>query len=245
MKCVILAAGYATRMYPLTENFPKPLLEVGGRTIMDRLLDDIETIEQIDECVVVTNHRFIAHFEDWKSRQSDRRFSIDVLDDGSTENDNRLGAVKDLDFAIGECNIDDDVLVLAGDNLLDFSLKGYVEFFVEKNHSSIMYYYEPELDRLRRTGVIDIDGEGKVLSMQEKPQNPVSNYAVPPFYIYAKDDLHWIREAVVSGVNVDAPGNLLSKMCQYCEVYAFNMPGKRIDVGCLADYEKIKDCTNF
>lgn len=240
MKCIILAAGYATRMYPLTENFPKPLLEVGGRTIMDRLLDDIETIDSVDECVVITNHRFITHFEAWKEKQ-ERRFSITVLDDGSTENDNRLGAVKDLDFAIDKCSIVDDVLVLAGDNLLTFSLKGYVDFFETKKHSSIMYYKEPELARLQRTGVIDIDDAGKVLVMQEKPKEPVSDCAVPPFYIYAKEDLHWISEAVATGVNVDAPGNLLSKMCQFCEVYAYEMPGKRIDVGCLADYEAIKD----
>ncbi len=240
MKCIILAAGYATRMYPLTENFPKPLLEVGGRTIMDRLIDDIETIQTVDECVVVTNHRFITHFKEWADKQA-RRFDIAVLDDGSTENDNRLGAVKDLDFVIKECGIDDDVLVLAGDNLLDFSLKGYVDFFVTKKHSSIMYYREPELARLQRTGVIAIDDDSKVLTMQEKPKEPVSDCAVPPFYIYAKEDLHCISEAVAYGVNVDAPGNLLSKMCQYCEIYAYEMPGKRIDVGCLADYERIKD----
>lgn len=239
MKCVILAAGYATRMYPLTENFPKPLLEIKGRTIMDRLLDDIETIEAVDECVVVTNHRFISHFEQWVKEQN-RRFNITVLDDGSTENDNRLGAVKDLDFAISECDIDDDVLVLAGDNLLEFSLKGYAQFFEKKQHSSIMYYYEPEIDRLKRTGVIEIDESGKVLSMAEKPAEPATHYAVPPFYIYAKEDLHYISEAVASGVNVDAPGNLLSKMCELCEIYAYEMPGKRVDVGCLADYEKIK-----
>ena len=122
MKCVILAAGYATRMYPLTENFPKPLLDVGGKTIMDRLLDDIETISVIDECCVVSNHKFISHFNEWAASQS-RRFKITVLDDGSTENDNRLGAVCDLDFAIKQCDINDDVFVLAGDNLLSRRLQ--------------------------------------------------------------------------------------------------------------------------
>lgn len=239
MKCVILAAGYATRMYPLTENFPKPLLRVGDRTILDRLLDDIEDIDLVDECIVVTNHRFILHFKEWAKEQK-RRFSITVLDDGSTENANRLGAVMDLAFSIDKCKIDDDVLVLAGDNLLDFSLKGFVEFFSKKHKSSIMYYCELELSRLQRTGVADIDNNGRVLLMQEKPKNPVSHNAVPPFYIYSKEDLGRINEAIASGVNVDAPGNLLSELCKCCAIYAYEMPGKRIDVGCIKDYEDIR-----
>lgn len=239
MKCIILAAGYATRMYPLTKDFPKPLLTIGGSTILDRLLDDLEQISEIDECVVITNHRFIDIFSQWNDGQN-RRFSITILDDGSTENENRLGAVRDLKFAIDQCAIEDDVLVLAGDNLLDFSCAGFVAFSKEKQHSCIMYHYQPEVARLQRTGVVEFDGNGKILGMQEKPEKPATHYAVPPFYIYRKEDLHWITEAIEQGCNVDAPGNLLAWMCGFCEMYAYEMPGNREDVGCLEDYERLK-----
>ena len=150
MKCLILAAGYATRLYPLTENFPKPLLDVGGKTILDWLLDDLDATGAIDGYIVVTNHKFADIFRKWSSRSA----SIQVLDDGTTTNEGRLGAVKDIQFAIEQLGIDDDVLVMAGDNLLTFSLQPFIEFFRQKGTSCVMRYYEPELTRLRKTGVL-------------------------------------------------------------------------------------------
>ena len=137
MICLILAAGYATRLYPLTENFPKPLLDVQGRTVLDWLLSDVDGIEGIGKYVVVSNHKFYDHFTTWKERCS-LFHPVIVLDDGSTDNSNRLGAVKDILFAIEEQEIDEDLLILAGDNLLDFSLSGFVSFFQEKQTTCIM-----------------------------------------------------------------------------------------------------------
>ena len=131
MKCILLCAGYATRMYPLTENFPKPLLDIKGKPLIDYLIDDLENNNLIDEYIIVSNHKFINHFNDWKNNNRYKN-KISLLDDGSTNNDNRLGAVKDIWFAIETANINDDVLVLAGDNLLDFSLKGFIDFSNEK-----------------------------------------------------------------------------------------------------------------
>jgi glucose-1-phosphate thymidylyltransferase len=140
MICLILAAGYATRLYPLTENFPKPLLDVQGRTVLDWLLSDVDCIEGIGKYVVVSNHKFYDHFTTWKESCS-LSHPVVVLDDGSTDNSNRLGAVKDILFAIEEQEIDEDLLVLAGDNLLDFSLGGFVSFFQEKQSTCIMRHY--------------------------------------------------------------------------------------------------------
>lgn len=182
MKCIILAAGYATRLYPLTENFPKPLLDVRGKSILEWLVEDIEAVSQVDEIIVVSNHKFYQQFMSWKSRLNSR-LPITVIDDGSTANDNRLGAVKDIVFAVEKCHIEDDILVMAGDNLLDFSVSGFVDFYNEKKAACVMRHYEPSIEKLRRTGVAIIDENSRVLQMQEKPRDPRSNWAVPPFYI--------------------------------------------------------------
>ena len=187
MKTIVIAAGYATRLYPLTKNFPKPLLEIGDNTILGRMLDDIDTIPGIDSHIIVTNHKFAGIFEGWKNKTRYTR-PITIIDDGTETNETRLGAVKDLLLAIDKCGIDDDILVVAADNILDFSFKGFVGFSKEKGTSVIMCHYEPELKKLQRTGVIAVDGDMRVLEMQEKPERPVSNWAVPPFYIYRKED---------------------------------------------------------
>ncbi|MDR2622736.1 MAG: nucleotidyltransferase family protein [Dysgonamonadaceae bacterium] len=239
MKNIILAAGYATRLYPVTENFPKPLLAIGNSTIMDRLIEEIDRINEIDEHIIVVNHKFQKHFCEWKEK-SDYQKPVTIIDDGSTGNENRLGAVKDLLLAIEEKRLDgEDLLVIAADNLLDFSFAGFVDFFKEKQTSLIMTYHEPEIKALQRTGVIVIDEENKVLEMQEKPENPKSHHAVPPFYLYKKEDLNHIRECITAGCKADAPGDLLQAMLAKTTFHAWPMPGKRIDIGTLETYLKL------
>ena len=180
MKNIVIAAGYATRLYPLTENFPKPLLNIGEATILGRLIDDIDRIDDINEHIIVTNHKFAHHFEEWAG-QANASKPIRVIDDGTETNETRLGAVRDLLLALDVCRIEEDILVIAADNILDFSFKGFVEEFKKKSTSLIMCHYEPSLKALQRTGVIEVDTNGKVLQMQEKPEMPVSHWAVPPF----------------------------------------------------------------
>lgn len=239
MKNVVIAAGYATRLYPLTENFPKPLLRVGGSTILGRLMSDIDPIAEIDEHIIVTNHKFVGHFEQWISTMQLTK-PVRVLDDGTMTNETRLGAVCDLLLAIDRCRLDDDLLVIAADNILDFSLCGFIEYFKEKNASLIMCHEEPELARLQRTGVIAVDADMRVLEMQEKPEHPVSHWAVPPFYLYKKDDLPLIRDCQNHGCGKDAPGNLAHYLCERVPMYAWVMPGKRYDIGSLDSYEEAK-----
>jgi glucose-1-phosphate thymidylyltransferase len=137
MKCVILAAGYATRLYPLTENFPKPLLEVADKPILDWLIDDMAQTGKIDEYIVISNHKFAHIFEEWASKSVNK---ITVIDDGTSSNETRLGAVKDILFAIEQLQLDDDLLVMAGDNLLDFSLADFIKYGQEKNATCVMRY---------------------------------------------------------------------------------------------------------
>ena len=235
MTCIILAAGYATRMYPLTLNYPKPLLEVGGKKIIDWLIEDLEKAG-VERTVVVSNHKFISQFQAW----AEGRENIIVLDDGSEDNDHRLGAVKDIEFAIEEANIDDDIVVLAGDNVLNFSLSSFIEYGRKRKTSCIMRHEEKDENKLRKTGVIEIDEDELVLNMEEKPKEPKSNWAVPPFYYYTKEDKDLIKEGIASGCGTDAPGSFVSWLVKTRPVHAYRMIGERFDVGSIEGYEKIK-----
>ena len=239
MKNIVIAAGYATRLYPLTENFPKPLLQVGGSSILGRLIDDIDRIEDVDGHIIVTNHKFAPHFEQWAA-SAVTRCPVRIVDDGTVTNETRLGAVNDLLLAIDECRVDDDILVTAADNILDFSFRGFVDTFKEKGTSMIMCYHEPELCRLQRTGVIAVDADMRVLLMQEKPQEPVSDWAVPPFYLYKKSDLPLIKDCMNHGCGFDAPGNLARYLCGVTTMHAWQMPGKRFDIGSLDSYQEAR-----
>lgn len=240
MKTVVLAAGYATRLYPLTENFPKPLLEIGSSTILGRMLDDIDGIPEVSEHIVVSNGKFAPIFEQWASKLQSLRKPVRVLSDETFTNETRLGAVRDLLLAIEKFSLDEDLLVLAADNILDFSLKGFVEEFKKKGTSMIMCHYEPEIYKLQRTGVIEVDDDMKVLQMQEKPQEPVSHWAVPPFYIYRREDLPLIKGAIEGGCGFDAPGNLAHYLVDHTEIHAWKMPAGRFDIGSLDTYEQAK-----
>ena len=234
MKCLILAAGYATRLYPLTENFPKPLLKVGDKTILDWLIDDLEQTGLIDEYIVVTNHKFAQIFEEW----SNGRYTI--IDDGTTSNDNRLGAVKDIELGIQTCNVADDLMVMAGDNLLDFSLKGFLDYARKKDTTCIMRFYEPNDERLHKCGIVEVDSNDKILSMEEKPANPKSHWCCPPFYYYKKDDLPLVSKGIAEGCGTDAPGSFIAWLCNRTAVHAWEMPGPRYDIGSLESYEAVK-----
>lgn len=234
MKCLILAAGYATRLYPLTENFPKPLLEVQGKTILDWLIDDMEASGAIDEYIVISNHKFAHHFEKWAAT----RQKITVLDDGTETNETRLGAVKDIQFAIEKLDLQDDMLVIAGDNLLTFSLTHFIRYAQEKKTSCTMRYYEHNWDRLLKTGVVTVDDRDKILRMTEKSPNPETHWACPAFYYYTREDAALVAKGIQAGCGTDAPGSYLAWLCTQTPVYAMEMPGSRYDIGNLETYEK-------
>lgn len=238
MKCLILAAGYATRLYPLTENFPKPLLKVREKTILDWLIDDIDTLNAVDEYVVISNHKFAGCFKEWADTKDMR---ITVVDDNTSTNETRLGAVRDIQFAIDYLNLDDDMLVIAGDNLLNFSLTKFIEYAMKKNASCIMRYYEPDYNKLIKCGVVETDCDDKVLSMTEKSLEPKTNWCCPPFYYYVKKDAGLVKKGIEDGCGTDAPGSFIAWLSTVTDVYAMEMPGRRFDIGNLESYTKIKD----
>ena len=301
MKNIVIAAGYATRLGELTKNFPKPLLKIGEKSILGRMLDDIDQIPEIDEHIIVTNHKFAPIFEQWAKEQGqcsakaegqrdsvkaesqrdsvkgtrsealdlrpltfdlrqvdspstlDRRWQkpITIIDDGTSTNDTRLGAVCDLLLAIdyldkksipsppnpGELEgVLEGILVVAADNLLFFSFSEFVNFAKEKGTSCIMCHEQPSIEKLQRTGVVELDENNKVLSMEEKPQVPKSHWAVPPFYIYLKKDLDLVRHSVENGCGKDAPGNLAHYMVEHTTMHAWPMSAGRFDIGSLDTY---------
>ena len=261
MKNIVLAAGYATRLGELTKNFPKPLLKIGENTILGRMLDDIDRIPEIDEHIIITNHKFAPIFAQWAKDQGqgdsvkgeatldlrpqtldrNRRWKkpITIIDDGSTTNDNRLGAVCDLLLALKSLPKQGDLeglLVVAADNLLFFSFQEFVDFAKEKGTSCIMCHEQPSIEKLQRTGVVELDENNRVIGMEEKPQQPKSHWAVPPFYIYLQKDLDLIRHSIENGCGKDAPGNLAHYMVEHTTMHAWPMSAGRFDIGSLDTY---------
>ena len=238
MKCLVLAAGYATRLYPLTENFPKPLLPVAGKPILDYLIDDISGSPAVDGFIVISNHRFAQHFRDWaEARQGSA--VIQIADDGTSTNETRLGAVRDIQFAMEKFALDDDLLVIAGDNLLDFSLQRFIDYALECRTSCLMRYFEPSVPKLTKCAVVEVDSHDRILSMEEKPVQPRSHWCCPPFYYYTRSDARLVAKGIVAGCGTDAPGSFAAWLSTQVPVHAMEMPGKRFDVGNLESYQKI------
>lgn len=238
MKCLILVAGYATRLYPLTENFPKPLLEVGGKAILDWLIEDLDTSGLIDEYVVISNHKFAGHFDSWAKKKLQK---ITVLDDGTCSNETRLGAVRDIHFAIDKLQLDSDMLVIAGDNLLDFSLTQFIDYAMQKQASCTLRYYEPSEKKLLKSGIVTIDDNDLVIRMTEKSPTPETHWVSVAFYYFPRADAALIPRALRDGCGADAPGSYLRWLCQHKPVYAMQMPGKRYDVGDLESYRQVQE----
>ena len=199
--------------------------------------------DRVDEFIVISNHRFAHHFKNWAASRRDagRPGKITVLDDGTSTNETRLGAVKDMAFAVDELHLDDDLLVIAGDNVLDFSLKGFVDYALRKGTSCTMRYLEEDEARLRKSGVSEV-GEGEVLlSLEEKPENPKSHWCTPPFYYYRREDAARLHEAIADGCGTDAPGSLVAWMCAHTVLHSWEMPGNRYDIGSLESYRKVQE----
>ena len=240
MKAIVLSAGYATRLYPLTKDTPKGLLPIGKKSILDFITDQIETISEIDEMFIISNHKFFTNFSDWaKTRET--RLKVTVLDDNTTDDSNKLGAIGDIWFTIQNGNIDEDVLIMAGDNFFTFPLNDYVDFYRQNGFDSILVKEINEIKELQRMANVIMDENGKVLAMEEKPQNPKSNCAAFASYIYRKDTLPMIKQYLDEGNNPDAPGFFPSWLHDKKPVYAYKFQGECYDIGTHESYKEVCD----
>jgi glucose-1-phosphate thymidylyltransferase len=227
VKAIILAAGYATRLRPLTDSIAKPLLPVGGRPMLDWIVDRIDEVDDVDEIHVVTNARYAPSFEAW--RTSDR---VTIHDDGTTTNENRLGAIGDIRFVLEQAGIDDHLLVIAGDNLFDFDLGDFVEFWRGKGEASAVALYDVgDLELVKQFGVVDLDGDDRVTNFVEKPEQPTSTLAATAAYLYHRAHLPLIERYLAEGNSPDQPGRLVAWLHERAPVYGYRFEGEWFDIG--------------
>lgn len=241
MKALILAAGYATRLYPLTINRPKPLLPVSGRPMIDYIMDKLEPLSGLDEIYVVTNNRFFKNFEEWKANHSSSK-KITIINDKTLTNEDRLGAIGDMQLVIKEAKIDDDLLIIAGDNLFAFKMVDFLEFARKHSPScSIVLHNIGSPEEARRYGVVKIDENNKLLNFTEKPPEPESTLVAICLYYFPKEKLSRVSEYLKQSKHKDAPGTYISWLVQNDEVYGFIFEDEWHDIGNKTIYEKIKD----
>lgn len=243
MRGVLLCAGFGTRLHPITRDRPKPLLEVGGVPIVEDLVAQLAATGRIDELIAVSNARFFADFEAWRERAARRYPSLRLrlLDDGARDDGERLGAIGDLAFAVSRCGLAEDLLVAGADNLLRFPLADFFEAFDAAPRDLILVHRELDRDRLRRTGVVDLDGAGRVRRFVEKPIDPASDLASPPLYLLRRDSLALLGEFRRAQPDADAPGAFVAWLAARRPVHACELPGQRLDVGDPESYRAAAD----
>jgi glucose-1-phosphate thymidylyltransferase len=229
MKAVILAAGYATRLYPLTLDRPKALLDVGGRPMVEHLLQRLEGVAELDGIYLVTNSKFADTFRDWATGWAGSE--VWIVDDGTADEETKLGAIGDLELTIRESAIDDDLIVLAGDNLFSESLAPFAEFASEKNAPALGVYDVGDLDAIRRYNAIELDEDDRLTFFEEKPANPRSTLTGIALYFYPRHSLGLVGEYLETGNNPDQPGRLVQWLYPRVPVYAWRVPGRWYDIG--------------
>ena len=229
MKAVILAAGYATRLYPLTLDRPKALLDVGGRPMVEHLLRQLEGVEGLDGIQLVTNAKFAGAFRDWAAGWGGAE--VTIVDDGTSDEETKLGAIGDLELTIREAAIDDDLIVLAGDNLFSESLAPFGEFARRKDASALGVYDVGDLEAIRRYNAIELDDDDRVTFFEEKPRQPRSTLTGIALYFYPRRSLGLVAEYLEQGNNPDQPGRLVQWLYPRVPVYAWRVPGRWYDIG--------------
>jgi glucose-1-phosphate thymidylyltransferase len=232
MKAILLAAGYATRLKPLTDTIAKPLLPVGGRPMIEYILDKVEDTPEIDEIHVVTNQKFAPSFEKWaKSYRGKHR--IHVHNDGTQSNEDRLGAIGDIRFTIERGKLEgSDLIVIAGDNLFDFSLESYVRYFRDKKDGSCLALYQcADLELVKQYSIVELDAEERIVSFTEKPKNPTTRLVGTATYIDHRTHVPMLQQYLKEGNSPDQPGLFVAWLHKRVPVYGYRFDGNWLDIG--------------
>lgn len=237
MDAIILAAGYATRLYPLTENMPKPLLNVAGKPIIGHIINKLEQIDKINKIYIVTNDKFEQHFKKWLSN-FDAEKPIEIVNDGTKSNDDRLGALGDIHFAINKKNIDDELIVVAGDNLFELSLADVTNFFRKRKSNVIILHDVKDFELAKQYGIVEVDESNVVTHFEEKPISPKSTLASTGIYFFPKKTIPLIKKYIAQGNNADKTGSFIEWLHKRDVIYAYVTDKKWYDIGSIGQLEK-------
>lgn len=237
---VVLCAGFATRMYPLTKAFPKPLLKVAGRPVIDYLMDQLVELTGLEAIYLVSNGKFYSHFVEWKRRwesgRRSRRPVLALLNDGAMDNDHRLGASADLRHALKTIPEPSRIIVAAGDNIYRFDIKPLWKQFLQRNRHYIVALPETDRKKLKKTGVLEMTTDDRVNRLFEKPAHPSSEWFCPPLYFFQSTVSRHLNEFLERHAASDAPGYFIDFLCRKESVYAFRMNASRLDIGSIETY---------
>lgn len=238
MKAIILAAGYATRLYPLTLHMSKALLPINKKPIINYIIEEMNHVDGLDEIYVVTNSRFYEQFLEW-GKTVNSKVPISILNDGTTDDSNKRGAIGDIAFVVEQKKIDDELMVIAGDNFFTYSLKDYVDFFHTKDRDCVCVKVWEDESSLSQFGIALLDEKGMVLDIEEKPEHPKSNTVVFAAYLYKKETVPFIEKYLDEGNKPDAPGNFPAWLYHKKEVYAYTFTGECYDIGTPESYHEV------
>jgi glucose-1-phosphate thymidylyltransferase len=233
VKALVLAAGYATRLYPLTLDRPKALLEVGGKAMLDWIYERLVDMGA-DETIIVTNAKFAPQFEEWASGKE----GVIVVNDGTTSNDDRLGAIGDINFVLDKLGIEDELVVIAGDNLVSEDLSGFVAHGRRMNAPVIAVHDVGDLTRMHEYNQIELDADDRIVFFEEKPSEPRTTLSGVALYYYPRQSLPLIRQYLAEGENPDQPGRLIQWLYPRTPVYAWRLPGLWLDIGSREQLEE-------
>lgn len=236
MEAIILAAGYAVRLYPLTESMPKPLLNVAGKPIIEHIIKKLEEIDLVDKIYIVTNDKFEQHFKKWLSN-FDAQKPVEVISDGTKSNEDRLGAFGDVHYAVNAKKIDDDLMIIAGDNLFEMSLKDAYNFFKKKKSNVIVLHDVKDFELAKHYGIVEVE-KGLVVNFEEKPANPKSTLASTVIYLFPKKTIHLIKKYIAQGNNPDKTGSFIEWLHKREKVYSYITDKKWYDIGSFEQLEK-------
>ncbi|HLX96510.1 MAG TPA: nucleotidyltransferase family protein [Verrucomicrobiae bacterium] len=243
MKVIILAAGYATRLYPLTLNQPKPLLPVAGKPMIEHVLDNLAPIGGIDRIYVVTNAKFAGHFQKWSEsyRATKSKLDFNVVSDGTTSDADKLGAIGDVHFVLQTQNVEDDVIVVAGDNLFSEKLSDFGKFCREKSAPVLALYDVGDLELVKKYSSISVAADSRITAFEEKPKNPTSTLTGIALYFYSKSTIPLIKQYIAEGNNPDQPGRLVQWLFPRTPVYTWHVPGLWFDIGSKETLEEANE----